>query len=124
MPGVFRLFLLGAGLLALVTACAPAASTATPVETDQVKMAKSYRFEPAVIRVKVGTTVTWVNDDNFTHDVTFTAGPAQFHSPPLRPGEKTSFTFSRPGEYQYQCSFHPQDMKGKVIVEGAGSSGY
>jgi amicyanin len=122
MKGLRLLAVLGA-LATLAVACAPAGSTA-PVETSQVTMARSYRFEPAVIRVKVGTTVTWVNDDNFTHDVTFTAGPAQFHSPPLRPGEKTSFTFSRAGEYQYQCSFHPQNMKGKVIVEGAGSSGY
>ncbi len=123
MRGVIRPLLLAGGLLALVAACAPAASTA-PVETDQVKMARSYRFDPAVIKVKVGTTVTWVNDDNFTHDVRFTRGPVQFHSPPLRPGDKTSFTFTQPGEYEYECSFHPQNMKGKVVVEGAGGSGY
>ncbi len=121
--GAVRLLLLVGGLMVLLAACGPTVSTA-PVETSQVTMAKSYRFDPAVIRVKVGTTVTWVNADNFTHDVTFTAGPAQFHSPPLRPGEKTSFTFAQAGEYQYQCSFHPQNMKGKVIVEGARTSGY
>lgn len=117
-----RLLVLVGLLGALGAACAPAGTTAAPVETDQVKMAKSYRFDPGVIKVRVGATVTWFNDDNFTHDVDFTRGPARFHSPPLRPGERTSFTFTQPGEYEYECSFHPQNMKGKVIVEG--TSGY
>ena len=32
-------------------------------------MAKSYRFDPKVIEVKAGDTVTWTNNDNFTHTV-------------------------------------------------------
>ncbi len=116
---LIRLLILIGLLGVLGAACAPAGTTAAPVETSQVKMAKSYRFEPAAIKVKVGTTVTWFNDDNFTHDVRFTRGPAQFHSPPLRPGEKASFTFTLPGEYEYGCTFHPQNMKGRVLVEGA-----
>ena len=32
-------------------------------------MAKSYRFDPETIEVKAGSTVTWTNDDNFTHTV-------------------------------------------------------
>lgn len=123
MRGVRRLFLLAGALMVLMVACAPAGPTA-PVATNQVKMAKSYRFDPPVIKVKAGATVTWVNDDNFTHDVRFTRGPAQFHSPPLRPGERTSFTFTQPGEYEYECTFHPQNMKGKVVVEGATGAGY
>jgi plastocyanin len=35
----------------------------------------------------------------------------------LRPGEFATYTFSRPGEYPYHCSFHPKDMRGTVIVE-------
>ena len=32
-------------------------------------MAKSYRFEPKKIEVDAGSSVTWTNDDNFTHTV-------------------------------------------------------
>ena len=35
----------------------------------QVSMAKSYRFDPKTIEVKAGDTVTWTNNDNFTHTV-------------------------------------------------------
>ena len=32
-------------------------------------MAKSYRFDPEAISIEAGDTVTWTNDDNFTHTV-------------------------------------------------------
>ena len=32
-------------------------------------MAKSYRFDPKRIEVDAGSSVTWTNDDNFTHTV-------------------------------------------------------
>jgi plastocyanin len=34
----------------------------------------------------------------------------------LAPGESVSFTFSGAGEHRYDCSFHPNDMQGMVIV--------
>jgi plastocyanin len=40
-----------------------AASSQAPV----VRMAKSYRFAPPAIEIPAGTTLTWINDDNFTH---------------------------------------------------------
>jgi len=41
-----------------------------PVATTDVAMAKSYRFEPRVTEARAGSTVTWTNQDNFTHTVT------------------------------------------------------
>jgi plastocyanin len=84
------------------------------VRTDTVTMVKSYRFAPAVIRVPAGTTVTWRNEDNFTHSVRL-LGRADADRL-VRPGEHTTITFSTPGEYPYECSLHPRDMRGKVIV--------
>ena len=104
-------------VLALILAGCAGAATAqkAPAETNRVTMAKSYRFVPAEITVHVGDTVTWTNDDNFTHDV-HVLGAANWRSQPVRPGESVSYTFSQPGEYSYQCDFHPQNMQGKVIV--------
>jgi plastocyanin len=102
--------LIGAGLL--LTACAP--QEVEPVATDEVNLPPSYRFEPAAITVPDGTTVTWTNNDNFTHNVRLRDDGGDVLS--LPPGESVSFTFTGPGEHRYDCSLHPNDMTGVVIV--------
>ena len=101
----------GAGLL--LVACAPQAA-AEPVSTDTVNLPPSYKFEPAAITVPDGTTVTWTNNDNFTHNVRLLDDGGEVLD--LPPGESVSFTFTGPGEHRYDCSFHPNDMSGVVIV--------
>lgn len=103
--------LFGAGLL--LAACAPQAA-AEPVATNQVDLPPSYKFEPAVITVSDGTTVTWTNNDNFSHSVRLLDDGGEMLD--LPPGESVSFTFSGPGEHRYDCSFHPNDMSGVVVV--------
>ena len=71
------------------------------------------RFEPAEIRVKPGTTVTWIQEDRAPHTVT---GAGKLDSKTLTSGQRYSHTFTRSGEYAYACNFHPM-MKGRVIVE-------
>jgi plastocyanin len=102
------------GLLAVMLAACAAASPPEPVATDHVDLPPSYRFEPQVISVPDGTTVTWANHDNFTHNVRLLDDGGEIL--PLHPGESVSFTFSGPGEHRYDCSFHPNDMSGVVIV--------
>lgn len=85
-----------------------------PVDTAQVIMPPSYRFDPPVIRVTAGTTVTWRNDDHFTHSVRVVRGEFPFLN--LPPGQSGSITFDQVGEYDYICTYHTQNMKGKVIV--------
>ncbi len=97
----------------LLAACAPQAA-ADPVATDQVNLPPSYKFEPAAITVPDGTTVTWTNNDNFTHNVRLIDDGGDVLA--LPPGESVSFTFTGPGEHRYDCSFHPNDMNGVVIV--------
>ena len=103
--------LFGAGLL--LAACAPQAA-AEPVATNQVDLPPSYRFEPAVITVPGGTTVTWTNNDNFTHNVRLLDDGGETLT--MAPGESVSFTFTGVGEHRYDCSFHPNDMSGVVVV--------
>lgn len=99
-------------LAAVVTGCA--SKTAQPVETNRVEMPKSYRFDPVEITVTPGTTVTFHNGDNFTHSVKFDQDVAKELI--LAPGESGTVRFDQPGEYSYHCTFHAQQMKGKVIV--------
>jgi plastocyanin len=91
------------------------AANASPVATTSVDLPKSYKFAPTAITVAAGSTVTWTNDDNFTHSVRIEGGTPMV----MKPGEKTTFTFDKPGTFRYDCSFHPQDMKGEVVVTGA-----
>jgi plastocyanin len=37
----------------------------------------------------------------------------------LRPGETVTHAFTQPGLFRYDCSLHPNDMKGSVLVEEA-----
>lgn len=83
-----------------------------PVATTKVSMAKSYRFDPNTIRIKVGDTVTWTNNDNFTHTVKFDG--QEDHK--VGRGDSVSITFDNPGRYHYVCTLHSKDMSGTVIV--------
>jgi plastocyanin len=85
------------------------------VATTEVQLPKSYRFQPEAITVPVGATVTWTNDDNFTHNVTFQGSEPMAMSP----GATTTRTFDTAGTFPYQCTLHPQDMQGTVEVTGS-----
>jgi plastocyanin len=99
--------------VALVAACGGAGESEEPVATTEVTMAKSYRFDPMTIEVEAGATVTWRNDDNFTHTVQVDG--QEDHE--VGRGESVSITFDDPGTYHYVCTLHRQDMEGEVIVK-------
>ena len=84
-----------------------------PVATTEVTMAKSYRFDPKTIEIEAGQTVTWRNDDNFTHTVQV-EGQGDHE---VGPGESVSIEFDTPGTYHYVCTLHSRDMDGEVIVK-------
>ncbi len=77
---------------------------------------RDIRFHPQGIRLRPGTTVTWVNRDPVVHNVRQVEG--RFLSPDvMQPGETFSFTFREPGRFRYQCTLHHPYMNGVVIVE-------
>jgi plastocyanin len=123
-PARLRAGALFIGLLAtagLAVAACGATGTgvdASPAATSTVDLPKSYKFAPVAISVAAGTTVTWTNDDNFTHSVQFKDGGLPTDPLVMQPGQHQAFTFSTPGTYHYQCSFHPQNMQGTVVVTG------
>jgi plastocyanin len=83
-----------------------------PVEGNAVNIS-NFAFVPGNLRVKVGTTVTWTNQDEEAHDVTATGGA--FQSPPLNAGDHFTFTFTKAGQYGYLCTIHPF-MTATVVV--------
>ena len=92
--------------------------TASPVATTTVDLPKSYKFAPAAIAVQTGATVTWTNNDNFSHSVAFLDGGLPAAPMVMNPGQSVTFTFDHAGTFHYQCHFHPQNMQGSVTVSG------
>jgi plastocyanin len=75
---------------------------------------ENFTFDPPRLLVKLGTMVTWINEDDIPHTVTSTT--KLFRSKALDTDDRFSFTFSAPGVYEYFCSLHPH-MKGAIVVE-------
>jgi len=75
-------------------------------------MISGFAFEPA-IEVRVGATVTWVNQDIVGHDVA--ASDGSFASPMLPQGGSFAHAFPAAGTYAYFCAVHPF-MTGTVTV--------
>jgi plastocyanin len=72
-------------------------------------------YNPNLIEIKVGDTVTWINNDSSPHTVTSSSNDSNFDSGVLRNGEAFSFTFDKEGQYSYFCTLHPS-MVGTVVV--------
>jgi plastocyanin len=98
---------------------APSAATTAPASGgggNSVTI-KNFAFDPSTLTMKAGTTVTWVNNDGASHALASDAGsPEAFSSSSLSTGASFTFTFTRPGTYNYHCSIHPS-MTGTIIVQ-------
>jgi plastocyanin len=91
-------------------------ATSIPSNSTVVKIianAGSNSFSPNPVEVKVGETVTWINDDSGRHTVTSKDGV--FDSGMMGKGQSFSHTFDKVGEYLYFCEPHP-NMVGTVVV--------
>jgi amicyanin len=77
---------------------------------------KDFAFNPGTTTVKVGTKVTWTNQDSIGHTVTADTPSADAPaSGSIGQGQSYSFTFNKAGTYNYHCTPHPY-MKGTVVV--------
>ena len=80
------------------------------------------KFEPPVLKIKTGETVTWINEDDRGHPIASIPGQGtndkELFSAPIAPGKSWSHTFKKAGEYPYFCYIH-YVMMGVVFVEDA-----
>ena len=101
--------------LSRVSHAKPAASEpGNSSDKYQIKI-DNFSFAPATLTVPVGTTVTWVNQDDIPHTVVSTDSK-EFKSPVLDTDQHFAHAFTKAGTYAYYCSVHPK-MTGKVIVQ-------
>jgi plastocyanin len=105
---------LSVAVVAGVVVATPCAAAAAPAAAGPTIRIDNFVFGPEALTVTVGTTVTWINQDDIPHTVV--ANDKSFKSKVLDTDERFSFTFTKPGEFGYFCSLHPH-MVGKVIVK-------
>ena len=124
-----RVIFSSACVILLVLACSfsgcasnqsPATSTpatTTPVAGLNSIAIKNFAFSPAILTIKTGTTVTWMNQDGAPHTIASDPGSVvAFTSESLANGASYQFTFNQSGTYSYYCTIHPS-MKGTIIVQ-------
>jgi plastocyanin len=113
-------------LLGVVTACGssssggqkvtPGSGSSSPAASGNAITIKGFAFHPSTLTVKVGTKVTFTNEDGVTHTATGSGNASIINSGNLTHGQSYTVTFTKPGTYNYICSIH-QYMKGTVIVQ-------
>jgi plastocyanin len=86
----------------------PKSASETVVKID------NFSFSPATVTVPVGTTVRWTNADDIPH--TIVSEDKSFKSKALDTDEQFTYTFTKPGTYNYFCGIHPK-MTAKVVVQ-------
>ncbi len=92
----------------------PSATPATPNPQGTYPVSvKNFVFNPAVLNINAGDTVTWTNNDSAAHRIS----GAGFQSSDLSKGQSYSFTFTSAGTFDYICAIHPSIMKGEIIVK-------
>ena len=97
-----------------------AASTDAMEET--VVVISSAGFMPKDVAIKVGESVTWMNEDSLDHTVNSAPHPTHTAYKPLntvgalKAGEKKSLTFPEAGTYKYHDHLNPS-LTGSVTVE-------
>jgi len=95
----------------------PQSSTTIPVSIDPgaATNVSALGYTPTDLTVVIGVnnTVRWTNNDVMPHTVT--ARDGSFDSGNMNPGATYVYTFSKPGVYEYTCTYHGW-MHGTVNV--------
>jgi plastocyanin len=111
------------------TAATRMVTTTTAKATATAVAIKGFTFQPNPLRVAVGTTLRWTNEDEILHTVTsgmrtYDEQHLQKDIVPSGPGfdfqldgkgTTATFTFSQAGTFNYLCSRHP-GMDAQIVV--------
>lgn len=100
--------------MALGGAAPPDASATTAAAAGTSVSIVDFAFEPNVLEIPAGTTVEWVNNDEFPHTVV--ADDGSFESDTMETGGTFAFEFATPGTFPYICGIHPQMTASITVV--------
>ena len=76
-------------------------------------------FEPTIVRVAPGDSITWVNRDEAEHTVTGANGAWGTYDI-LKRGDDATYRFAKEGTYPYFCALHVGMVGAVVVGDGRG----
>jgi plastocyanin len=99
-----------AALAAVVTHGVVAQAPASTVVAQ-----KDISFSPARVELKAGSTLTFVNEDPFGHNVYSETKGGEFDIGRQQPGQRSVVTFRQAGTFIAECRIHPK-MRLEIVV--------
>jgi plastocyanin len=119
------LLALAATAMLAVAACSSTAATAAPTSAPSAAGSaapaggptisiRNFSFGAGTAAATAGDTITWVNNDDAPHTVTFDDASLS-GSGPLNAGDKFTLSIAKAGSYTYHCKIHPS-MKATITV--------
>jgi plastocyanin len=88
----------------LVGLAVPALASVPGVEIIQ----NDRHFSLAAVKVALGTTIRFLNQDEFTHHIEVDTPSFAFDSGEQQPGQVVQVSFNRSGTFDVHCAIHPK----------------
>lgn len=89
---------------------------AFPALAEEVVVSqKNKSFSAKKLKLKVGDSIKFVNEDGFAHNVFSLSAAKSFDTGSFGNGQARSVTFDKPGAVEVECAVHP-DMRLDVEV--------
>lgn len=104
-------------LVALVGVAVTVAVAAPALTKDLSVVQKDKAFSEAELKIAVGDAITFVNNDEITHNVYSSTKGMEFDLRTQPPGKSSTIKFEKPGSLLVECAIHPK-MKLPVRVGG------
>jgi plastocyanin len=106
-----------AGLKVTTTPKYGSPPASAPVKSGVVQIAyRNITIAPDTVKVRVGSTLVWTNQDPIEHNVTSQSGPSKFQSGNFGKGKSFRVRVATPGTIHYLCTIHPVTMNGTIEV--------
>jgi plastocyanin len=103
--------------LALLPIVALLVTLAAPTQAKDVEVTqKNKQFSIKSLKIKVGDSVSFKNEDPFVHNIFSLSDTKSFDLGSYPQGQSKAVTFDKPGTVEVECAIHP-DMKLTITVE-------
>jgi len=89
-------------------ALAAVLTTTQTMAAEQVVAQKGKAFSVKKLKVKLGDSVKFVNEDPFSHNVFSLSAAKSFDLGSYPQGGAKSVTFDKPGTVEVECAIHPE----------------
>jgi plastocyanin len=96
--------------------CVILTASVTYAAAEHIVAQKGKLFSPGTVRVKMGDTLVFKNDDSVTHHVYSSTKGQEFELDTTKPGQAVRRTFPSKGRVEVRCGLHP-GMRLVVTVE-------